>query len=236
MTNGQLHPMEMNPHTREPFLRLKNHQNVILTPPRPSDTSCYPPILNDPRVHEELIGPPIPFLPGIFIPFENRGQWTGITLEHAKAFFAQAQASSNAVLYELNAAKDVEVPLVVRHCPVNAIREVKKNGEDIFLGDISLRRCTDARLLAAVADNENRNYLAEENSCLPVGDPKIIWTIGCRSMAPRPYLSADWWLARLPSSKPLRTRNHDGRRQNIDSDMGCSKNGSLPNSGWSFRE
>jgi hypothetical protein len=69
MIDDQLHPLEANPRTGEAFLRVKNHQNVILTPPRPSDISCYPPILNDPRVHEELIGPPIPFLPGIFFFF-----------------------------------------------------------------------------------------------------------------------------------------------------------------------
>jgi hypothetical protein len=88
---------------------------------------------------------------------------------------------------ELNAAKDLEIPLIVGHCPVNVIREVKEDGGDIYLGDISLRRCIDVRLLAA-ADDESRNHHAEENSCRVVGDPKIIWTIGCMSMRPWPRL------------------------------------------------
>lgn len=165
MTNNQLHPLQANLRGGEPFLRLRHHQNIILTPPRPSDTSCYLPILNDPRVHEELTGPPIPFLP-----------------EHAEAFFAKAQALSDAVLTELNASKGVEIPLVVGHCPVNAIREVKEDGEDAYLGDISLRRCTDLRLLGALVDDhtdEGKNRLASQNSRRNVGDPEIIWTIGC---------------------------------------------------------
>jgi len=64
MANPQLHPIEVNPRTGEPFLRLNHHKNIILTPHRPSDITCYAPILNDPQVHEWLAGPPIPYLPG----------------------------------------------------------------------------------------------------------------------------------------------------------------------------
>jgi hypothetical protein len=70
----------------------------------------------------------------------------------------------------------------VRYCPVNAIREVKNDGEDVYLGDISLRRCTDVRLLAAIAENhtdKEQKRDAERNTCRIVGDPEIIWTIGC---------------------------------------------------------
>ena len=76
----------------------------------------------------------------------------------------------------------------MRNCPVNAIREVG-NGEDVYLGDVSLRICTDVRLLAAVAENgaedEETYRLAETNASRVVGDPEIIWTIGCTSMIPR---------------------------------------------------
>lgn len=115
--------------------------------------------------------------------FQNeRGITFGVP-EHAEAFFAKAQALSDAVLTELNASKGVEIPLVVGHCPVNAIREVKEDGEDAYLGDISLRRCTDLRLLGALVDDhtddEGKNRLASQNSRRNVGDPEIIWTIGC---------------------------------------------------------
>ena len=53
MTNPQLYPLEINAKTKEPFLRLRKHKNIILTPPRCEDAS----ILNDPPVHEWLPGP-----------------------------------------------------------------------------------------------------------------------------------------------------------------------------------
>jgi hypothetical protein len=68
MANPQLHPFEINPHTGEPFLRLRNNRNIILTPPRPSDVTPYLSILNDPRVYQWMIGLSIPHLPGISIP------------------------------------------------------------------------------------------------------------------------------------------------------------------------
>ena len=73
MANPQLHPLEVNARTGEPFLRLNHHQNIILTPHRPSDAVCYPPILNDPRVHEWLMSPPIPYLSGnlLSLPFPS---------------------------------------------------------------------------------------------------------------------------------------------------------------------
>lgn len=202
MINDQLHPLEANPLTGEPFLRLKHHRNIILTPPRPSDTTCYPPILNDPRVYEQLIGPPIPFLPGgHFYSVRHPQKQMGITqnAEHAEAFFAKAKVSSDAVFTKLSTSKDIEIPETVGHCPINAIREVSEGEEDIFLGDISLRRCTDVRLLTAITDSDSLPgdqggaRQAEENASRVIGDPQIIWTIGCMSMrhccALRVYLS-----------------------------------------------
>lgn len=64
MSINQLHPLQLNPHTGEPFLRLKSHPNIILTPPRLSDVAYSLEYLNDARVHEWLQGPPFPYLPG----------------------------------------------------------------------------------------------------------------------------------------------------------------------------
>jgi len=66
MANLQHHPLEINPNTGELFLRLRKHRNIVITPPRPSDIHDYIPLLNDPRVHDTLIGPPVPYLIGEF--------------------------------------------------------------------------------------------------------------------------------------------------------------------------
>jgi hypothetical protein len=78
MANPQLYPLEVNARTGEPFLRLNNHKNIILTPHRPSDVQCYPPILNDPRVYEWVLTPVNPYLPG-----ESIFQTSKLTLIHS---------------------------------------------------------------------------------------------------------------------------------------------------------
>ncbi|KAF7347350.1 N-acetyltransferase domain-containing protein [Mycena venus] len=65
MANPQLHPLEVNPKTGEPFLRLLAHKNIILTPPRLSDAPFIISILNDERVYPWLSSPPYPYLPGV---------------------------------------------------------------------------------------------------------------------------------------------------------------------------
>lgn len=55
MMNPQLHPLEVNPTTSEPFLRLKQHRNIIITPPRTEDAQHLLVPMNDERV--QLIHP-----------------------------------------------------------------------------------------------------------------------------------------------------------------------------------
>jgi len=160
MANHQLYPLEVNPHTGEPFLRLNNHSHIIITPPRPSDMACYPPILNDPRVHEWLIGPPIPYLP-----------------RHAEAWFEQIKGQSDALLSELEAAKNDTRLITVGICPVRSIREVVEGGKDVYLGDISIDRYTNEKLLVVLGP-EVQGIPGEQNEQRAVGDPNIIWTIG----------------------------------------------------------
>jgi len=155
--------MEINPSTGEPFLRLKKHKNIILTPPRLSDITSYPPILNDPRVHKWLIGPPFPYLP-----------------EHAEAWYKIIKVDSDKGLAELNAARSVEGLVTIGDCPIRAIR-VKENGDDIYLGDLCISRCSDGRLLAPAGlqlDDSQKEHLEDLNVGRKVGDPDIIWTIG----------------------------------------------------------
>ncbi|KAF9469678.1 hypothetical protein BDZ94DRAFT_1151485 [Collybia nuda] len=164
MANPQFYPLEVNPLTKEPFLRLRNHKNIIITPPRSSDPTSYCLILNDPRVHKWLTGPPIPHF-----------------REHAEAWYAVITPPIAAVLAALDAAKDKADLITVDICPVRAIREILDNGEDVYLGDIGFTRLQDGKLLAppdVEVDKELASRYASENAERMVGDPKIIWTVG----------------------------------------------------------
>jgi len=64
MVNLQLQPLEVNLKTGEPFLRLRQHKNIILTPPREEDAEAFIPLLNDPRISDKLASPPYPYTLG----------------------------------------------------------------------------------------------------------------------------------------------------------------------------
>lgn len=61
---SRLGPLEVNQSTKEPFLRLRAHPNIIITPPRESDIPYIIPPMNDSRVHVWLNGPPYPYTTG----------------------------------------------------------------------------------------------------------------------------------------------------------------------------
>jgi hypothetical protein len=63
--NPQLVPLEVNPLTGEPFLRLRKHKNIIITPPRETDKEAYIRILSDPKVYKTLRSVLLPFTQGI---------------------------------------------------------------------------------------------------------------------------------------------------------------------------
>lgn len=58
-------PFEFDEKTKEPFIRLAKHPNIIITPPRLSDAPALINLLNDERVVEWLSGPPFPYLQGL---------------------------------------------------------------------------------------------------------------------------------------------------------------------------
>ncbi|KDR85591.1 hypothetical protein GALMADRAFT_132268 [Galerina marginata CBS 339.88] len=162
MSNPQLHPLEVNPKTGEPFLRLRKHKNIILTPPREEDAPAFIPLMNDPRVCDWLSGPPYPYI-----------------LDHAKTFIAHIKPDSDQVLRQLEEAKDNPTPITVGHCPVRYIREVKEDGTDVFIGDVALIRCLHGELMGPNGvDWKNKQRREEENNKIPVGDPSILWSMG----------------------------------------------------------
>ncbi|KAG6897957.1 hypothetical protein C0992_008347 [Termitomyces sp. T32_za158] len=170
MANPQLYPLEVNSSTGEPFLRLRSHKQIIITPPRPEDVALYPAIMNDPRIYEWLGSPPFPY-----------------TTEHAEEWYQKTKALSDGALESLNAARDTPDPILLDVCPIRNIRELKEDGSDVFLGDIGIFRVTDGKFL--IPHDEDINEEAKTkykaaNDALPLGDPKIAWTIGCKWLQP----------------------------------------------------
>ncbi|KAG2137623.1 GNAT domain-containing protein [Suillus bovinus] len=146
----QLHPLEINPKTGEPFLRLgAPYQNIILTPPRQGDQSALIQHMNDPAIYRWLNKPPVPFL-----------------LEHADARLQFVKGESDATLEFLRkSAQDFpDGPLqFVDACPVRYLREVKEDGTDVLLGDVGFRRWKQTQ---------------EDDAKKQAGDPTIQYAIG----------------------------------------------------------
>jgi len=148
-----MNTLQVNPTTGEVFLRLSApHENIIITPPRDSDAADITLILNDPRVYKNLLGPPFPYLP-----------------QHAEEWLRTTKDKSDKILEDLREGRTV-----VDGCPVQHIREVRSDGTDLFLGDLSVRRNDWLEL----EDEELREKMMKVNSERPVGDPSIVWTLG----------------------------------------------------------
>ncbi|KAK0505772.1 hypothetical protein EDD18DRAFT_5226 [Armillaria luteobubalina] len=161
MENRQLYPLEVNSHG-EPFLRLKAHSNIILTPPRLTDASALMEVLNDDSVCRWLSEPPYPYLQ-----------------EHADYWLSHVKSLSDKMLEELDSARDEASLRIVDDCPVRYIREVKEDGTDVFIGDVAIIRCTMMDLTtSSEIGREGMDRLLAENISRPAGDPKIVWTIG----------------------------------------------------------
>lgn len=52
LAGGQYYPLWINTKTEEPFLRLKKHKNIIITPPKSSDAPELCTLLNHPLIQE----------------------------------------------------------------------------------------------------------------------------------------------------------------------------------------
>ncbi|KAJ7028543.1 acyl-CoA N-acyltransferase [Mycena alexandri] len=111
--NPQLRPLEVNPKTGEPFLRLISHKNIILTPARLDDGPAMITYFNDERVYQWL---------------RKNAEWS----------LKQAKQRQDEWLAELEAARDDPILKVVDFCPVGSIREVQEDGTEIFIGDIKI--------------------------------------------------------------------------------------------------
>ncbi|KAF9055982.1 hypothetical protein BJ165DRAFT_1398744 [Panaeolus papilionaceus] len=170
MSPNQLHPLELNKQTQEPFLRLKNHRNIILTPIRADDRDHIIPILNDSRVSPWVFRPPFPYL-------KAEGVQSDQTIEHADEWLRTSLPACNKALAELNIAQGSDILKTVNDCPLASIREIQEDGTDVYIGNLQIDRCFNDELLDAELPGwEKLSKKAIEE--LEVGDTRIIWTIG----------------------------------------------------------
>jgi len=154
-TNSRYHPLQCDPQTGELYLRLPPpHDNIIITPPRPTDAPAMVEILSDERVYT--------WLDSVVHPFDE---------SHALVRLERAQKRSEAVLEEI---RDTNGGPFVGGCPVTVLREVKEDGTQVMVGDIIIKRSGFTHLL----ENETeRMKLVEENNERAAGDPDIVWTM-----------------------------------------------------------
>jgi len=147
--------LEIDHDRKEPFLRLPDrHSNIILTPPRSTDSDAIVTLLNDPRVYMTLEGPPYPYEHRFAVEWLERVKsktdlaWTAIRHSSGNEMFGAS--------------------------PVRILREVNDDGSQTFLGDCGIERWG----YPDVENLEERERLVTGNLNRPDGDVGIIWTIG----------------------------------------------------------
>lgn len=91
--------------------------------------------------------------------------------EHAQDWINKIKPECELALKELADGLENTEPIILTHCPVRFLREVREDGSGMFLGDVGLVRCRDILL-------ENPKHDNTTNLALPIGHPDIIWTIG----------------------------------------------------------
>ncbi|KAJ7053951.1 acyl-CoA N-acyltransferase [Mycena amicta] len=133
-----LHPLERNTTTNEPFLRLLSHPNIILTPPRLVDAPAIVRILNDERVYPWLKATPFPYT------LADAEWWLGVRKAETDQQIAQLESETTEKLKKVD------------FCPVRILHEVRDDGTEVYLGDITIRRADqdERRLLGATTDEQ----------------------------------------------------------------------------------
>lgn len=210
MANPQLHPLQVNKRTGEPYLRLPSpNDKIILTPPRlPDDIPPSVAFLNDPKIYPWMGSMKHhPYLP-----------------EHAEASLTKVKARSDRVLHELAEAASNDELRVVDVCPIGCIREELEDGSDVYIGDIGFSRCT----WPEVTDVEERERLIAENEAKKPGDPEIIWQIGGESYFFFRRSALLRSMSRLPGTKSSSQRDNEYSARTNYTPMGYSSNGGAP--------
>ncbi|KAJ5715604.1 uncharacterized protein N7483_012785 [Penicillium malachiteum] len=167
-------PMQFNPATQEPYLRLlPPHSNIIITPHRLDqceyEVTSIVEILNHPEVWPFLTFPH-PYLA------EHGEELVGIDSEGRRAVVEALRSECNQDSCHL------PNPVFFDKCPFACIREVLSDDteghplQDTFIGDIALGRYNFYDYPPGSAENKAARA---RNDALPPGDKDIVWGLGC---------------------------------------------------------
>ena len=154
--------------SNEPFLRLpKPLQNIIITPPRKSDVESVLEYLNDPRVYNNLIGPPFPYK-------QEHYEFWGSMIE---AGCSEGLSQYYRIMETGKGSGSPGKRTWADVFPVRSIREVNpETGEQKFIGDLEMDR--QGYAYDQTKNEEERKRAKELNESYEAGDPRIEWTIG----------------------------------------------------------
>lgn len=190
--NPQLEPLELNPKTGEPFLRVEGFDDIIITPLRWEDAPTYIPYLNDPAVYRWMAGPPVPYLPcELILYLASTIPLASLLISNGHCLPADAEFWSNriippqkATLFEFEKARDQPGIITADICPVNSIRKINEDGTDVFIGAIDIFRNANLGELVLggngeyLVDMSQKEENQKKNEGREVGDPDIIWEFG----------------------------------------------------------
>ncbi|KZV99028.1 hypothetical protein EXIGLDRAFT_726511 [Exidia glandulosa HHB12029] len=150
-----IHPLKRDPETGEPYLQLAPpYAHIVLTPQRLSDVPAVVENLNDPRIHKNLIGPPLPYFHGDAVDWLTSGR-----------------TDSEYALARIRAGKPFVEAVVTR-----AIRDISNSSiaEAKLIGDC----CIDRHGFDDILDADLSERLDKENAAKATGDPTITWSVG----------------------------------------------------------
>jgi len=71
-------------------------------------------------------------------------------------------------------------PVAVGGLPVSMIRHVGGDGTETLIGNIHIRRCSGEILENVPGGWDAKEENEKINNALEVGDPGIVWSVGCK--------------------------------------------------------
>lgn len=154
---AQLHPLQINAKTGEPYLALPApHSNIIITPFRlnSEDEKFNIEYLNNIEVVKWLSGPPFPY-----------------EQTHARQWIEKTFADSQKLLEEIYRKPP---GFLIDGCPVSILREIQEDGRDILIGDCSIKPW----IFEEIFVPEDNQKARTENEARAAGDALKEWAFG----------------------------------------------------------
>lgn len=108
------------------------------------------------------------------------------TPEHADRHLAKVIPKSKVILQALNSTQDQDQLISAEGCPVSSIREVREDGSELLIGDISID--TVQSRSRRYREDENGRFVEERNDAKQPAAPKepgdgvVEWAIGGMSI------------------------------------------------------